>query len=690
MVRFEESIHFQLLVDGLSCTLTSVTMDSSTLSDVSCSISSNVATIQCAEGASLGTTAQTIVFMVAGRLSDGSGYSDYVTVKVVPNVTGADGDGYEYIYYRSSSNSASSIPTPRRQNGSLTNGWNDDPMPPTVDEQYVYVAYKKGAVGSDGTFSAPKLFNRYPKSISKQETKFYTTSSLSPAPEAWKIWKYGTTSMPTDFNDSYPWLWKVIRTTYTDGTTDDVVSCEGYKATDGAPGTPGEHGAPGVGMASIQTYYLISSKSEGIKISSSGWSTDMVNPTSSKPYLWSYVKTTLSNGDFENSTPVIIGNFAEAGIMGENGCIIRPSIWKSGAEYRNDSALTNTKVKYIDLVYVEDANDNDGWRQYMCALTHTSTSNNSPTSSDGSTYWTELSDTGPIYAPLILAKNAVLNFTQGQQFNLVENGKIFASYRIPGSDGAALWLGGSTASSAPFSVDKNGRLKSTSGIIGGVEISEEKLGVGVADAGNHTFTGAILSSGGLFTGYKSSYFGAGYFADYDPSDSKIQMYDQKALGSNPTQSVSSPSLYVRKYSPDSSILNNIDRYYGAALLVDVPIGVGVASLGNNVLGGLALGAVAGNLDIGSTDYLFQKNRGTVAYLTNSSACSFYLPASPHEGQVVIVIQGSTGKITFYHPGKRLVIQNTVKDSGGFYSGSQGQFNIFIYIGSMWYGTYCNG
>lgn len=690
LVAFRESIQFQLLVDGLACTLTSVTMNSSTLTDVSCSISSNVANISCAEGASLGTTAQTIVFRVAGRLNDGSSYSDYVTVKVVPNVTGADGDGYEYIYYRSSSSSASSIPTPRRQNGSLTDGWQDDPMPPTVDEQYVYVAYKKGAVGSDGTFSAPKLFNRFPKSISKQETKFYTTSSLSPAPEAWKIWKYGSTSMPTDFNDSYPWLWKVIRTTYTDGTTDDVVSCEGYKAkngTDGAPGTPGVPGAPGVGIDSIQTYYLISSLSSGITTSSSDWTTKMVNPTSSKPYLWSYVKTTLSNGDFENSTPVIIGNFAEAGVMGAIGCIIRPSIWKSGVVYLNESALTNKQEKYIDLVYVEDASANDGWRQYMCALTHTSSSNNSPTSSGGSKYWTQLSDTGPIYAPLILAKNAVLNFTQGQQFNLVENGKIFASYRIPGSDGAALWLGGSTASSAPFSVDKNGSLKSTSGIIGGVEISQERLGVGVADVGNKTFKGAILSSEGIFTGYKSSYFGAGVFAADDPSGSTIQMYDKKALS---TISVSSPSLYVRKYSPDGMILNNIDKYYGAALIVDVPKGVGVASLGNNVLGGLALSAVAGDLDIGSTDYLFQKNRGTVAYLTNSSGRRFYLPDNPHEGQVVIVIQGSTGNITFYHPGKRLVIQNTVKDSGGFYSGNQGQLNIFVYIGSMWYGTYSNG
>ena len=1049
LVRFEESIHFQLLVDGLSCTLTSVTMDSSTLSDVSCSISSNVATIQCAEGANLGTTAQTIVFRVSGRLSDGSGYSDYVTVKVVPNVTGADGDGYEYIYYRSSSSSASSIPTPRRQNGSLTNGWQDDPMPPTVDEQYVYVAYKKGAVGSDGTFSTPKLFNRFPKSIAKQETKFYTYSSLSPAPEAWKIWEYGSTSMPTDFNESFPWLWKIVRTTYTDGTTDDVVSCEGYKAKDGigiksvntwyglsksmtsqpssftydtlskvviethavdyvwsadkvtytnndeaftgiycigkcsdlasvteeygtslsadskpsdnswsdayptdsskgtyiwsrdkvtwkdgnttysdaqligyiandgekgkdgvgfvaayqrasqiptnkptvdsyesytsnnslgngwtkaAPegvslvaggsvssvsynqnlngdawisgvnndgstwyqcpasmtnqnkkygfcsmqvrfttsvdeqyvtfylkayseenwdfillsklnsatvskdncysqvsgngkmvqvrmkcgkagshfvtvayskdgsndmngdyvlfrmatsenfvyvesllyrcdgevspektiswgniyqasgykgdtGDKGDKGETGVGIASIQTYYLISSESSGITTSSIGWSTDMVNPTSSNPYLWSYVKTTLSNGDFTSSTPVIIGNFAEAGVMGEIGCIIRPSIWKSGVDYLNESALTNKQEKYIDLVYVEDASANDGWRQYMCALTHTSSSNNSPKSSGGSTFWTQLSDTGPIYAPLILAKNAVLNFTQGQQFNLVDNGKIFASYRIPGSDGAALWLGGSTASSAPFSVDKNGSLKSTSGIIGGVEISEEKLGVGVADVGNKTFKGAILSSGGLFTGYKSSYFGAGVFADDDPSGNHIQMYDKNGTTQ---KNVSSPSLYVRKYTGDYSIINNIDNDYGAALIVDVPKGVGVASLGNNVLGGLALSAVAGNSDIGSTNNIFQKNRGTIAYFTNSSVCSFYLPASPHEGQVVIVIQGSTGNIKFYHPGKRLVIQNTVKDSGGFYSGSQGQFNIFVYIGSMWYGTYSNG
>lgn len=286
LVAFRESIQFQLLVDGLACTLSSVTVNSSTLRNVSCSMSSNVANISCAEGSSLGTTAQTIVFKVVGTLS-GASYTDYVTVKVVPNVTGADGDGYEYIYYLSSSSSASSIPTPKRTNGVLTNGWQDDPMPPTVDKQYVYVAYKKGVVGSNGTFSAPKLFNRFPKSISKQETKFYTYSSLSPAPPATTIWNNGSTTMPTDFNDSYPWLWKIVRTTYTDGTTSDVVSCEGYKAKDG------------IGIKSVNTYYALSDDMEQPGTSKFTYDTlsEVVISNNGDKYVWSADKVTYTNTD---------------------------------------------------------------------------------------------------------------------------------------------------------------------------------------------------------------------------------------------------------------------------------------------------------------------------------------------------------------------------------------------------------
>nr|DAG41286.1 MAG TPA: tail protein [Caudoviricetes sp.] len=729
LLAFREEVGFSLLVDGHECNISSIQKYSSTLSNVSCSISSNVVTIKCEEGAKLGITSQTVVFKVTGTL-DGSTYIDYVTVKVVPNVTGSDGDGYEYIYYLSSSSSASSISTPSRKNGSLTIGWQDDPMAPTVDKQYVYVAYKKGLVGSDGTFSTPKLFNRYPKSISKQETRFYTNSSLTPAPLATTIWNNGSTTMPTDFNDSNPWLWKIIRTTYTDGTTDDVVSCEGYKAKDGhsllvgyqssasepsvlpTPKTLADYDnaqddigngwtktAPATGGKSIvlggkittgeivdrynsstnawgteeseilldgikqkKTFYktpaslgnngycirrikvvnhfrdsylrvMLKSYSEAtydlvcisrlylpseviddkgnqlktddeylskskyayevsgdgqslvaelsmpdageyyffigyfkdgsndsygdyglfawqamIALTESLWRTDGIvddasnitwskampmqaeaivmerayiataNDTSvpAKPYrtngilqggwtakrlavsstnrfIWESVRAGKHGTDSVQddwSQPVVVANFAEAGKMGKNGCIVRNSEgWKSGATYHNDSALTKEQ-KYIDLIYIEDNNANDGWSIYQCNVTHTATGSSfdpSAVDSDKNKLWTKLSDAGPMYSPLIVAKNAVLKFAQGQQFNLMEGNNIFGSFRWVKDNGDyAFWIGGTSGAVATTSITRGGKFKTTdadiagkitasSGQIGGFEIKDKNL-----------------------------------------------------------------------------------------------------------------------------------------------------------------------------------------------------------------------
>ena len=369
------------------------------------------------------------------------------------------------------------------------------------------------------------------------------------------------------------------------------------------------------------------------------------------------------------------GDKGAQGDKGDKGALIRQHKGFESGQYTYYSGADNED--YLDVVYF-------GEKWYQCKRTYTPSS--TPTSLD-LTYWKEMNNFQSIATSLLLAKNAAIDMLGSSEINL-NNGSMYGSFRVVDSnDKWSLWLGASTGDSAPFGVTRGGAIKSTSGTIGGVEISQDKLGVGVADIGNNTFTGAILSRGGLFTGYKSNYFGAGVFADDDPSGKHIQMYDKN--GTTP-KNVSSPSLYVRKYTGNNLIINNIDKDYGAALIVDVPSGVGVASLGNNVLGGLALSAVAGNSNIGSTNDIFQKNRGTVAYFTNSSVCSFYLPASPHEGQDVIVIQGSTGKITFYHPSKSLVIQNATKKSGEFYSDNQGQLNIFVYIGSMWYGTFSNG
>ena len=719
LLAFREEVGFSLLVDGHECNISSIQKYSSTLSNVSCSISSNVVTIKCEEGANLGMVAQTIVFKVTGTL-DGSTYIDYVTVKIVPNVTGADGDEYEYIYYQSNYLN-NDFSAPKRTNGKLTDGWQDDLMAPTEDKRYVFVAYKRGELGSDGEFSMPQLFNRYPRSIVSQETRFIAWHSLTDAPDANEIWYHGSTDMPKDFSDDKPWLWKVVRTNYTEGDPEYTVSCEGYKAKDGdglivgyqssasepsvlpTPKTLADYDkaqddigsgwtktAPATGGKSIvlggkittdeiidrynsstnawgtevseilldgikqkKTFYktpsslgnngkcirrikvvnhfrdsylrvmmksysetnwdlvcisrlylpseVIDDKGNQLKtddeylskskyayevsgngqslvaelsmpdageyyffigyfkdgsndsygdyglfawqamialteslwrtdgtvdtvgnitwskampmqaeaivmerayiattndtkapakpyrtngILQGGWTAKRLAVSSTNRFIWESVRTGKHGTDSVQddwSLPVVVANFAEAGKMGKNGCIVRNSEgWKSGATYHNDSALTKEQ-KYIDLIYIEDNNANDGWSIYQCNVTHTATGSSfdpSAVDSDKNKLWTKLSDTGPMYSPLIVAKNAVLKFAQGQQFNLMEGNNIFGSFRwVKDNADYAFWIGGTSGAVATTSITKGGKLKSTSAeITGKITATSGKIG----------------------------------------------------------------------------------------------------------------------------------------------------------------------------------------------------------------------
>ena len=914
LVAFRESIQFQLLVDGLACTLSSVTVNSSTLRNVSCSMSSNVANISCAEGANLGTTAQTIVFKVVGTLS-GASYTDYVTVKVVPNVTGADGDGYEYIYYLSSSSSASSIPTPKRQNGSLTKGWQDDPMPPTVDEQYVYVAYKKGVVGSNGTFSAPKLFNRFPKSISKQETRFYTYSSLSPAPPATTIWNNGSTTMPTDFNDSYPWLWKIVRTTYTDGTTDDVVSCEGYKAKDGdglivgyqssasepsvlpTPKTLADYDkaqddigsgwtktAPSTGGKSIvlggkittdeisdrynsstnawgteeseilldgikqkKTFYktpsslgnngkcirrikvvnhfrdsylrvmmksysetnwdlvcisrlylpseVINSDGNQIKedseylnrseyayvvsgdgqslvaelsmpdageyyffigyfkdggtdsygdyglfawqsmiaLTESLWRTDgtvdavgnitwskampmqaeaivmerayiaTANDTSvpAKPYrtngilqggwtakrlavsstnrfIWESVRAGKHGTDSVQddwSQPVVVANFAEAGKMGKNGCIVRNSEgWKSGATYHNDSALTKEQ-KYIDLIYIEDNNANDGWSIYQCNVTHTATGSSfdpSAVDSDKNKLWTKLSDAGPMYSPLIVAKNAVLKFAQGQQFNLMEGNNIFGSFRwVQNNADYAFWIGGTEGSTATTSITRGGKFKTTdaditgkitatSGQIGGFKLEDNNLVCSnarlVIGEERNTFTRMVVLDAKSFT--------------YDSYNFALSVVN---YGIVTQSSTTQAGIHINVGASNTSV-----QYPGIVMENGTFVGFRVPIV-----------PLSYSMDLRNNASIYAS--GMCIRCNNSSSITITLPTSAtgaKTGDVFTVIRAGTGNVTIKAP-TGVNYYTASGRSGDFTSSKRYEHIHLVFDGDTWFSECSN-
>ena len=214
------------------------------------------------------------------------------------------------------------------------------------------------------------------------------------------------------------------------------------------------------------------------------------------------------------------GDKGDQGVQGIQGCIIRDSEWTTGVTYRNDEALTSG-TRYIDIVMVRNNSAVDGWDVYKCIKTHTSSSS---ITYANTTYWTELSNVGPIYTSLIIANNASLDFVQGNELlikdanNNIVAGLTGGSSKEAGTTPVRIWAGGDVPGSAPFRVDQEGNLvatkanitgtiTATGGNIGGFNISTSSM---KSVSGNN----AMLLSANLvrFTGsYSSVFIGADTF-----------------------------------------------------------------------------------------------------------------------------------------------------------------------------------
>lgn len=877
----------------------------------------------------------------------------------VPVLTcGADGDGYEYIYYLSDNSRITA--RPKRMEGELyPDGWQDDPMEPTLEKQYVYVAYKAGEVGSDGIFSVPKLFNRYPKSVLRIETWYHAGDSADVSKSVSLFRDYGD----QDFNnivltDAKPFLWVMEITYFTDG--DEIINfaCKGYKGKDGTDGADGAgvivgyqssasepselpeiktkteydktqddigkgwtKAAPATGEKSIvlggkitteeiidrynsstsawgteeseilldgikqkKTFYktpsslgnngkcirrikvvnhfrdsylrvmvksyseanwdlvcisrlylpseVINSKGEQIKEDSEylnrsehayvisgdgqslvaelsmpdageyyffigyfkdggtdsfgdyglfawqsmialteslwrtdgtvdavgnitwskampmqaesivmerayiatnndteapakpyrangilqlGWTAKRLTVSSVNRFIWESVRTGKHGTDsFQDdwSQPVVVANFAEAGKMGKNGCIVRNSEgWKSGATYHNDSALT-LEQKYIDLIYIEDSNANDGWSIYQCNVTHTaigSSFNPSATDSDGNKLWVKLSDAGPMYSPLIVAKNAVLKFAQGQQFNLMEGDNIFGSFRwVKDNADYAFWIGGTEGSTATTSITRGGKLTAkdavitgtiyaTSGTIGGLNITESGLSIGTYYQ-NVLCMGTVLEHSSFWNGYYNNGYGevcVGRAALLNPLTNYWQttcdMYGDRTSGQTGSSNVANATMIVRKLSnglnlnSSASARNPVNNPAYAALHVDTDEGIGIRSIGGNLLGCIAQNVIRTDSVTQKEQTAIDNNRVGILVMVNSSEVDVKLPKTPMVGQMLIVVQGNSR--IYFDPvvsGRRLYCSGKIHTtSDKFYSDDVGQFNILVWDGTYW-------
>lgn len=296
----------------------------------------------------------------------------------------------------------------------------------------------------------------------------------------------GSASEPAEGNSD--WLLQVKPGT--DGT-------DGKNGQDGAPGRDGVDGAPG---------------QDGISVSNHGkWHTGLKTPYlglvkmggkvflckvrngTSNPPMWTVTtkdgRRILQTQDGGKTYGYILtGEYnseeydmvVENGENGLQGCILRKAEWVSGVEWRNDESLAGG-TRYVDVALVRDNGTKTGWRAYKCRVTHISSGGNAP---GNSTYWEEFGlNTAAIFTSLIVAKNAMIEFMQGNELRIrKDDGTVTAG--LSGSQSGEkirMWAGSSTPDDAPFRVTEDGKVH----------------------AENAEITGEVNATGGTFKNIKS-------------------------------------------------------------------------------------------------------------------------------------------------------------------------------------------
>lgn len=219
------------------------------------------------------------------------------------------------------------------------------------------------------------------------------------------------------------------------------------------------------------------------------------------------------------------GSDGADGKQGIQGCVIRTSIWATGREYRNDSTIDDDSViRYIDVAMVRNNSYSTGWRAYLCLKNHTSSSS---IGVSNTTYWSEFSqNVTAILTDLIIAKNAQLQFMQGNQLLIQKNdGTVTAGISGSTSGGKIrFWAGAEEPDNAPFRVDEEGNLIAQNGrfegvIAGTLESLKTAGGEIDLDADKAWFNGIDLQNQGVVDGrplrfYSSSIWCRNQFGAY--------------------------------------------------------------------------------------------------------------------------------------------------------------------------------
>lgn len=146
--------------------------------------------------------------------------------------------------------------------------------------------------------------------------------------------------------------------------------------------------------------------------------------------------------------------------------------------------------------------------------------------------------------------------------------------------------------------------------------------------------------------------------------------------------------YNTQYEPVQYIFSEQSKKDSPALTINV-IAKGFSGTPTAIqTNGAIRGVLAPNVMSISWDQTISNGVGVVI-CTNSYDITLTLPVNPVEGQTLIIIQGSSGKVYIVPPnGKEIHFGGSIKhssdiDNNRFWSGTRGQFNILVFINDAW-------
>lgn len=383
-------------------------------------------------------------------------------------------------------------------------------------------------------------------------------------------------------------------------------------------------------------------------------------------------------------------------LRGIPGLIERTSEWSAGTEYHNDESLTGG-IRYLDIVTVTD-NTTGNFSMYQCRVTHTSTAANAPNGAD-SNEWLKLNQMRPIYTPLIVAKNAVLRFSQTNRI-LITNSKQQVQGCFGGvedeTNGYPLWIGGTTAAAAKFKVKYGGQLEATeASITGTINAVSGQFGSDFTDEDGNYYPNFKINGYALQSGIRGK---TGWM---ELTNQALTFGSKEAngiwghFGRNvlpiPGLGTYGNSVLAITITTPSSFGNEVGAAnFGA--VIDVR---GQAKNENYAISGshalyIPNGDIAGfrfntrniswNTEIDNMDNLI--------HCINSSEITLKLPTSPKRGHFLMIWQEGA-KVNFDAGNYKIYGYPGSRGSTTFNSNTYGQLNFFTFNGYHWMMRFIN-